>query len=504
MKKLICSVCKDDVNDIKEHLKCLKCKKHFHLDCIGVSQKRFDNLMSREQKAIWKCRSCRPINNQDKVLHTNNAPGTSREKLSTIITSSPSNITLRRPTRLRKRLTSIEPTDSEFESQTSPLMTSNDLLDGSSRSLPNISTIENQTEIELNTEITNLKVQLASAHDEIDRLNEEVTSLKKIFEDKLKQMDIYKKLLTEPGPPRIITPTKNKQTIKRTQVNVNDSPVYKNRVEDPASSAISSAKTKSDGASNAPKTPVQKRLAAHNYSPKLPKEEKSNSKIMIFSDEQGTGIAEKLIKNSRKFIIKTFDVQSFMKPGADTEEVLKPCKNMCQNLTTEDYVILMIGSNDSNPYKVMAEISATLKLLNNCNVFVINVMRNCHVNEYKLNANIQLLTRNFSNCSFIHTNYEVVDIIINEINKLQYSKKFLSCGSLKVNRIQSVRSRKNLISDYFKQKNDKFSGNAKSSKPISTLNQTDKPRKGTIGYYFKPINKNINSTCDSNNTLFRE
>lgn len=152
----------------------------------------------------------------------------------------------------------------------------------------------------------------------------------------------------------------------------------------------------------------------------------------------------------------------------------------------------------------MAEISATLKLLNNCNVFVINVMRNCHINEYKLNANIQLLTRNFSNCSFIHTNYEVVDIIINEINKLQYSKKFLSCGSLKVNRIQSVRSRKNLISDYFKQKNDKFSSNAKTSKPISTLNHTDKPRKGTIGYYFKPINKNINSTCDSNNTLFRE
>lgn len=145
---LECEKCNTKITD-KEYLKCLGCKKQYHLDCCSVSDKRF-RLMTKEHKTNWECRLC---------IVKKNKPF--------------SNITQRKP----------QPPVSPSEISMPDLYESSDTLvdETLNRSCPeNCSHIREDIE-DLKTKILYLETKLESADSEIERLLAENYSLKEIM-----------------------------------------------------------------------------------------------------------------------------------------------------------------------------------------------------------------------------------------------------------------------------------------------------------------------------------
>ncbi|CAG5026154.1 unnamed protein product [Parnassius apollo] len=130
--------------------------------------------MEAEKKNKWRCDKCiikakqvpKPSNGSEtaSLLSENNKIDTS--------TVSYENVTTRQRNKIRA--SSLEPQDNTFEKT----MEDNSLtiLEDTRMSLPDLNIAEHK---ELHDEISFLKTQLASAHLEIDRLNLQVTDLKK-------------------------------------------------------------------------------------------------------------------------------------------------------------------------------------------------------------------------------------------------------------------------------------------------------------------------------------
>lgn len=78
----------------------------------------------------------------------------------------------------------------------------------------------------------------------------------------------------------------------------------------------------------------------------------------------------------------------------------------------------------------ISELSYAVKHFKLCNVLVVNVLNNFHLNEIKLNREIKCITNLFRNCYFLETNYhkQLEHQIIHKINSIQYKNKFLTFG----------------------------------------------------------------------------
>ncbi|XP_050560217.1 uncharacterized protein LOC126912395 [Spodoptera frugiperda] len=204
-----------------------------------------------------------------------------------------------------------------------------------------------------------------------------------------------------------------------------------------------------------------------------------SGKILIFSDDQGQGTVQKLLKNKHKLISDNYKVQSMTKPNAKTNHVLADCKHYTNLLSKKDHVIIMTGSNDSNPVEFLSEISIALHFLNNCNVYVVNVLHNNYLNERKLNDQLKLITRNYNNCTFVETKpHNVLQQILYHINVKLYYEIFLSYNNLTIQ--QCCASHKTLN---------------KNSHVITTYSNgcNVEIKKGTIPYYF-PVIKKLSQT----------
>lgn len=144
--------------------------------------------------------------------------------------------------------------------------------------------------------------------------------------------------------------------------------------------------------------------------------------IILLADNQGHGIVESILRNNDKLIIKDYSVIGFKKPDATTSEVLAYCKTLSKSVSKNDNIVIMTGSNDSNPHTLLSELKAALNLLKLSNVFVVNVVHNEFIKESKLNNKIKVLTGGFDNCVFIETSDKlcVTQQIIQHINIIMY------------------------------------------------------------------------------------
>ncbi|CAK1581399.1 unnamed protein product [Parnassius mnemosyne] len=68
VNKIYCNGCSQEIVG-KQFLKCNICSKHYDLLCTSVSEKRFHNIMSTENKNKWKCQEC--ISKEPKTDNTN-------------------------------------------------------------------------------------------------------------------------------------------------------------------------------------------------------------------------------------------------------------------------------------------------------------------------------------------------------------------------------------------------------------------------------------------------
>lgn len=339
----------------------------------------------------------------------------------------------------------------------------------STRSMMDLSTHFKSDELmRLKNDNDSLKQELLSAHAEIETLHLEYSSLKKIvdeFRQRNEQLkDMYVTSMSLKRGDCIGSSRKSfRSNVSVRRLNLDTeicTPKSHNNISVKSSSPVvnkilvskpSTSKKESNDSHVKPqkvvKSQVTQKVSSVNKKSKpemihknfnsKPREDfatrcrvKASKKgqIILLADNQGHGIVESILQNNNKLIIKDYSVIGFKKTDATTSEVLAYCNTLSKSVSKDDNIVIMTGSNDSNPHTLLSELKAALNLLKSSNVFVVNVLHNEFIKERKLNNKLKLLTSSFDNCVFIETSDKlcVAQQIIQHINTVQYKNTFLT------------------------------------------------------------------------------
>lgn len=130
--------------------------------------------------------------------------------------------------------------------------------------------------------------------------------------------------------------------------------------------------------------------------------EKSKNKnqhfIRIFGGQSCKGVAAELQLFLRKSYTN-YNVIGITKPFANSEEILKGCNE--KSINNDDKILINIGENDINPYKVIMELHSIIKQFPKNDIFILQATYNPHFNIDLLNYQFKLISQNFKNCHFI-------------------------------------------------------------------------------------------------------
>lgn len=469
---LKCQKCNKIIR-VRQSLTCAKCKVHFHIDCANVSDKRY-YLM--ENKATWKCGKCITAPRTPTAHHSKNPPDIYED-----------NITHR-----VKQVINVS-IENSFQSLSASIDEDGDLDSSSTtpqrklnRSCPDLDSCGRIDMDIMSQKLINLEEKLTIAENEIENLLSENYNLK----DQIEKYKLKTKQLTELQSTPVSRPSttrKKRKNLQRITLDLNDSveaqPDHINSLTVGQTEECINSTTKKTMQQSPPSSPSNSAQLNHPI---------GKPKIHILGDEQVRGLSSLLKKTRTGEWNDIYDVASMIKSYAPCTEILSGLETLTQNLTKDDIFILSIGSHDKNPYLCFAELCKALYILRDYKVFLLSVQNNNYLNVNTLNGELQLLTKNYTNCKFINVNasannnaypkHSALDWIcfkLNiEINYLKYNQYFIK-NALK------FRVKKN-----------------------TTVDKTDTTKKGTIPYYFKILPKTSNaglncSRNQSNNDLFR-
>lgn len=118
---------------------------------------------------------------------------------------------------------------------------------------------------------------------------------------------------------------------------------------------------------------------------------------MIFSDEQGRNLT---------LLIKTllgdqYQVQGFCKPCAITSEIVRNIHTFTENFTEKDYVVVLGGQNDKNPYQMISYLNHLMYQMISTNVILCGTYSNRYLHKDKLNYEIKFLTSKFREATYL-------------------------------------------------------------------------------------------------------
>lgn len=128
----------------------------------------------------------------------------------------------------------------------------------------------------------------------------------------------------------------------------------------------------------------------------------TKQKVLIFSNEQGNGLALTL----QTLLGNSFQVQNICKPGAKMQDILKPMKSM-ENMSKRDYVIIIGGSNDNDPYLLLSHLNFHLHCLSQTNTIVCQPSYNRYLNINKLRYEINFLCKKFEDAVYLDLRYDL-------------------------------------------------------------------------------------------------
>lgn len=405
------------------------------------------------------------------------------------------NVTLRNK-RIRHNL-SVQSLHSDIDSS---FQSSNSI----NRSLPDFSSTD--TKEQFMEEIKLLKLELESAHNEIEALLlENATLQKKIIEMEQKTKHLLAIMSTPKTNNKKTRSLRKNNNLKKLKLNFVDTDGIANSTlnqegKKPDHSNDRTATNKNVNISNIVNTP--KDMATQNV-----------SKIWFYGDQKFIGVASRLQEIRQKNSIYNYNISSITKPFAHTEEILKgSCDNV---LGVNDKIVISVGENDTNPWNVISELHYVLK--KNCNnlVFVIEALNNPHLNTVKLNQHIKLICNQFKNCKFIEINQyrrnsmDILYYLTNRlnfiINSIDYDTKFIrNRHQMQKNipaphdtfkqphKINVYKFKKGTIDYYFQNHNKK--------KTIVECTQAAK--KGTIPFYFPKIVSNAEVPLEIKNKKY--
>lgn len=290
-------------------------------------------------------------------------------------------------------------------------------LDTSQISLPNRSFEESYSM--LNDQIKKLSTELDSANQEIVNLNLENKNLKLDLDKLKKVINIYKRMsltgtMVEQAKDRHSTKkqkTKIKGNFVTTHVNQNLNinnqiaidrmDEYYNNYEDEklivpfksndvttCSKSVTYAKVNDVTTTN-----NSKNLNKSNYSTK--------KRVVILSDQQGRHICKYL----QRLLGDNYFVSSFCKPGSNMSTVLNSDIEYISTLNDNDFVIVIGGTNDRNPYEFQSSLLNWMQMHGNVNILFSEVPYNNILNENKLNYELKFICSKYNNATYIDMNY---------------------------------------------------------------------------------------------------
>lgn len=325
-------------------------------------------------------------------------------------------------------------------------------------SVPNMSLNESDTIKNLNETIEKLSAELRSAHLEIENLNSENFRLKMDLGtchttiDALKKITLSDRKCTTPRRFRnttqnkcISTPTRPRDSASALMAPVNNTlltlkedenkSIICNKESDTIVSTsphdcnttqsnivhtdlllVSTTRPKSreEIKNNEPTNNKILPQVTANAVVDITDNVKSKNRVMIFADQAGYGVRQKL----QYYLGDSFVVMSMIKPHAKIDEVLKSCASTCVDYTKSDFVLVLVGSNDRNPMLFQTRLHHTLCQLKSTNVLVGKIYRNNFLNPNVLNDLVKLVCDNCDNSLYISLDTNYCDMQLKKVNKV--------------------------------------------------------------------------------------
>ncbi|XP_059052346.1 uncharacterized protein LOC131846946 [Achroia grisella] len=166
---------------------------------------------------------------------------------------------------------------------------------------------------------------------------------------------------------------------------------------------------------------------------KLENKSHQEKKVIIMADEQGRGLQKKM----QELLGSQYKVYSFFKPGARLSKIIDHCDLLQNSLTENDYIIVLGGINDRNPYECISHLYCFLNNLKcKANILVGEVPQNSVLNELKLNNKLKVTCNQFKNVTFVDMDFyrrvpfkkfyttHISQRLLRDILKIDYKLKF--------------------------------------------------------------------------------
>lgn len=124
-------------------------------------------------------------------------------------------------------------------------------------------------------------------------------------------------------------------------------------------------------------------------------------RVIIIADQQGREIRGTL----QELLGSQYTVKCYWYPNARLKDILDSNENEIKNLTEKDYVILIGGSNDTDPFSLQSSLLVWLHSVVNTNVIVCETPHNLHLKEKKLNYEVKLICSKFKHVTYVNLEY---------------------------------------------------------------------------------------------------
>lgn len=334
-------------------------------------------------------------------------------------------------------------------------------------SLPDLSTLHSEQMNDLSEQVASLKIELESAHEEINKLLTENSILQKKNTDlEIKNSNLIN-ICSSSGKKR-----KQNLNISRTPMNLK-----KINLNDSLNETTNKAMVGDKFTQTTPQKKEKSILCTEEMHHSTNTERR---KIWIFGSQQCVGLASELIQSRDSTPHVNYEVEAQTKPNANSEEILKGIQNA--KFKEDDKIVLSLGENDCNPIMILSVLCTILMQFRDMNIFVLSAIHSNFLNEPKLNSEIKRVCSNFPKSHFIE---------YDKLNRMSMSKTMLLKYQCKIINFKID------CTDYnekFITKDNKKTVNGKNKKTlnkseIQTNQKKDKSLKGTIPYYFKQISK---------------
>lgn len=509
---VICYKCKKSVHT-KNALLCTVCKNSYEFDCAGFSEKLY-MLLTQESKDKWKCKLCikglSNITTRKKISSTKKLTGQqlvstdivdeasqsctpqtsqiSDPLYSPILTENTPDVSIssnKSATREKFDKDSNTSTREQLDLDYNTSVSSEDTKLSIS-SLPALRSHDNEENNDLKMEIKTLLSQLESAHNQIDELVLE----NGFFKKKLAEQELKIKQLTQIASSSSSKKKTEKAKSSKKKGGSSNKELYLNKsLNDSELINIADHTTLTNNGTQKLESTTQTEDDKLNHDEKKENSyrnpENPDKKIWIVGGQSCAGLAACLTDLRKNSNYEQYTVSAMTKPQATTDEILKGFANY--PIGKMDKVIIGVGENDTNPILVSSELYSILKILQNNDVIVLNALCNEYLNENMLNRQIQLICNNFPNCKFIYTPNHVI----------HKSQIMMTCTQLNL-AIDSIDYENKYLKfkKYIKNanKNTRILVNTKRNM-LELDGQQDKPKKGTIPYYFPIVGKNLNASA---------